>query len=51
MEILTFSRFERAGALKSVHENSFFAPLGLDHFPLVPTSYAVDFIILSSLSG
>jgi len=26
--------------LKSVRENSSFAPLGLDHFPLAPTAYA-----------
>jgi len=34
----------------SVRENSSFAPLGLDHFPLVPTAYAVGFI-LSPLRG
>jgi hypothetical protein len=36
--------------LKSVRENSSFAPLGLHHFPLVPTAYAVGFI-LSPLRG
>jgi len=36
--------------LKSVRESSSFAPLGLDHFPLVPTAYAVG-CILSPLRG
>jgi hypothetical protein len=36
--------------LKSVLENSSFAPLGLDHFPLVPTAYAVG-CILSPFRG
>jgi hypothetical protein len=31
--------------LQSEHENSSFAPLGLDHFPLVPTALAVGFIL------
>jgi hypothetical protein len=35
---------------KSVRANFSFAPLGLDHFPLVPTAYAVGFI-LSPLRG
>jgi len=28
-----------SGALKSRHDNSSFAPLGLDRFPLAPTAY------------
>jgi len=36
--------------LQRVRENSSFAPLGLDHFPLVPTAYAVG-SILSPLRG
>jgi len=36
--------------LNSVRENSSFAPLGLDHFLLVPTAHAVGFI-LSPLRG
>jgi len=35
---------------KSARENSSFAPVGLDHFPLVPTAYPVGFII-SPLRG
>jgi hypothetical protein len=37
------SRKERGR--KSVRENSSFALLGLDHFRLVPTAYAVGFIL------
>jgi hypothetical protein len=31
--------------LKCAHDNFSFAPLGLDHFALVPTAYAVGFIL------